>query len=94
MAVGFGYSFGIKIEDFGGFVPVLAYCPTAIPPCSGKTPCINTCGCQKDQMLLPSGECQDISDEVLNQLKNNYKLDLNGKWINSSHELSLCFYQN
>ena len=59
MAVSFGYSFGIKIEDFGGFVPVLAYCPTAIPPCSGKTPCINTCGCQKDQMLLPSGECQD-----------------------------------
>ena len=72
-----------NIENFGGYYPELAYCSSVLSPCNGKIPCINTCGCPRNnQMLLPSGECQDISEEVSKQLTNNYGLDMEGK-INS-----------
>ena len=48
-----------NIENFGDYYPELAYCPSVLSPCNGKIPCIKTCGCpNKNQMLLPSGECQ------------------------------------
>ena len=69
-----------NIENFGGYYPELAYCSSVFTPCNGKIPCIKTCGCPRnDQMLLPSGECQDISKEASKQLTNNYGLDAKGK---------------
>ena len=42
-----------NIENFRGYYPELAYCPSVMSPRNGKIPGINTCGCSsKNQMLL------------------------------------------
>lgn len=71
---------GNPLENFGLFPPILAYCPSAMKPCNGKIPCINTCGCPRSsQMLLPSGKCTDVSEKVSEQLLNNYGRPLKGE---------------
>ena len=40
-----------NIENFRGYYPELAYCPSVMSPRNGKIPGINTCGCSSKNQI-------------------------------------------